>query len=174
MNEPLAGVETAPEPDASGRPRAEARITSGFVVLHSSDGADRVGAWIPVASSDRDRSYILGRGPAQPDDEHARLALFRQRPHTSTRSPPFENRSLSRAQVLVRATPTGALHLANTGRCRLLVNGVETGGIEVRPGDIVDVGSQIVLLVARRPTELPGSPPHPDHRFGDADPHGLV
>jgi hypothetical protein len=173
MNEPLAGVETVPEPRAGNRSRAEARSSSGLVVLYS-DGADRAGAWIPVPASDRNRAYILGRGPAQPDDEHARLALFRQRPHASTRFPPFASRALSRAQLLVRATPAGALHLANTGRCRLFVNGVETGETEVRPGDVVDVGSQLVLLVGRRPAELPGSRPHPDHRFGDGDPHGLV
>ena len=171
---PAKDLETEPEADAHAVRSSQAAEYPGLVVVHSSEGWQHVGAWLPLPASERGRPRILGRGVAQADDEHPRLLPQRQRPSASEQLPGFENRSLSRVQLLVRHLGPRTLGLTNVGRCRCAVNGAETKEAELEPGDVVELGSQLVLVCAVRPAKLAGAAPGPEHAFGRADARGFV
>lgn len=74
----------------------------------------------------------------------------------------------------MRATVGGGVAIENHGRTRLVVDGVEVPSADVRPGSLVEIGTQLsVLLVARSemPPELDG---YPGFAFGEADAFGIV
>jgi DNA-binding NtrC family response regulator len=167
-------LETQPEPQAHGAARQQARFCPGFVVLHSRDEPGHVGAWIAASPPGVAAPRILGRGTSQPDDEFPRLRLVRQRPGVVQELGPIENRSLSRRQLLVRTVSAEALDVTNTGQCPLVVNGSTTNQSTVGPGDLLELGTQLVLLCVSRETRMPGPSPSPDHAFGTADSHGFV
>jgi two-component system nitrogen regulation response regulator GlnG/two-component system response regulator HydG len=156
----------------AGKPRGtDSTEDPGLVVLFSAEGAEHVGAWMPVPEG---KGRILGRGPAQGDDELVRLRPGQQRPGELSLLGPFQHQALSRVQLLVERVAPAELELRNRGRCRLLINGTETDGGTVRPGDFVELGGQLALLCATRLRKLAGPPPAPGHEFGGADAHGLV
>jgi DNA-binding NtrC family response regulator len=153
---------------ASSAPSPESLI--GFVVVWSSSDVEQLGGWLPV----REGTWIFGRGAALADDAHPRLQILRQRPGVNLGVSPFRNASLSRVQLLCsRAGSEPALDLDNVGRCSLSVNGREVKRARVRADDVVELGSQLMLLCVRRPVSLPGDPGK-HHAFGDADAHGFV
>ena len=162
---------TLPEADlvASGSASFYARESLGFVVLWAPAESDLNGGWLPVSAEPR----VLGRGPAQPGDPHPRLQAIRQGPGTNTFLPPFTSPALSRVQLEVSQTETLRIQLKNVGRCKLWVNGAptETGAAEL--GDVVQIGSQLLLLCSKRPARLPGQT-LTDHVFGEPDEHGFV
>jgi DNA-binding NtrC family response regulator len=130
--------------------------------------------WIAVSPSESSRPLILGRGPAQPDDEFPRIRLVLQRPGSNRELPSFENRSLSRRQLLLRAVADDALHVVNVGRCPLMLNGADVTETTVRPGDVLQLGQQLVLLCMTREPKIPGHAPAADHAFGATDACGFV
>jgi two-component system nitrogen regulation response regulator GlnG/two-component system response regulator HydG len=170
--------ETTPETltgAGDGEPRdASRRISLGFVILWSSDEPDCLGAWLPVADAAGDGARVLGRGAARADDEHPRLTILQQRPERNERLPPLTSQNLSRSQLIVRSLDMDALDVVNLGRRRLFVNGVSAVRHEVRPGDILEIGSRLALLCTKRPQRMAGSPPDPRHAFAKPDEHGFV
>jgi two-component system nitrogen regulation response regulator GlnG/two-component system response regulator HydG len=171
---PAHDLETEPEAEGFVGPGSPAAEHPGLVVVYSSEGWEHVGAWLPLAPSDLGRPRILGRGVAQAEDEYPRLRPLRQRPSVSETLPDFENRSLSRVQLLVRSAGPRTLHVTNVGRCRCSVNGTETKELDVHPGDVVELGSQLVMVCALRPAKLAGAPADARHAFGRADARGFV
>jgi len=143
----------------------------GFVVLWSSEGDEHLGAWMPIPEGKR---RILGRGAARDDDEYPRLRPSRQRPGSLILLEPFEHQALSRVQLVVERVSPQDLHVENVGRRRLSVNGSDTESATVGPGDLVELGSQLVLLCAVRPRKLAGPLQPRTHEFGRADTHGIV
>jgi two-component system, NtrC family, response regulator HydG len=166
-------LETEPEAEPKAGQVAADGENPGLIVLFSSEGWDHVGSWLPIPRSEQ-KPRIIGRGVAQSDDEYLRLRPMRQRPGVSELLAAFENRSLSRVQLLVKQTGPDTLRVNNTGRCRLSVNGADASEAELRAGDVIELGSQLVLLCASRPAKLPGPPAGSDHAFGRADPRGFV
>lgn len=164
-------AETKPEADPHQGRAAERIPAPGLVVLFSSESAEHVGAWLPVPEG---KPRLLGRGAAQAEDEAVRLVPLRQRPGRSVELPPFTNPSLSREQLLVGRAGPDALQLENVGRCRLLVNGEEAAKSMLKPGDVIELGGQLVLLCAVRASRLEGPPGEPAHAYGTADAHGFV
>jgi two-component system nitrogen regulation response regulator GlnG/two-component system response regulator HydG len=144
------------------------------VVVWSSDEPEYVGAWLPVAAGDGRGARILGRGLARADDEHPRLALFHQRPEHSERLSPPASEGLSRAQLLVKPLGPELLEVTNLGRRKLTVNQVCQERHEVRPGDVLEIGSRLTLLCTMRPQRLDGAAASAGHAFGQADAHGIV
>src|SRR5687768_13150563 len=112
---PTFDAETTPETlDATGGAETDAeRPGIGFVVLWSTDEPEALGAWIPIATAGGAGGRVLGRGPARPDDTHARLVLLRQRPGTNELLPPFGSEALSRSQLLIRPEAADALNVEN-------------------------------------------------------------
>ena len=170
--------ETTPETlddsaDDAGR-ESDRRLGIGFVVLWASDEPDYLGAWLPVASGDGRGPRLLGRGPARADDPHPRLTSYRQRPEHNELLPPFASEALSRAQLIVRPRGSDLIEVENLGKRKLVVNGAPFDRHEVRPGDLLEIGSRLALYCAMRPMRFTGSPASAGHRFGHADEHGIV
>jgi len=170
--------ETTPETlddasDSKGK-EFDRRTGLGFVVVWSSDEPEYLGAWLPVALGDGRGARILGRGPARADDEHPRLALFHQRPGHNELLPPLASEGVSRSQLLCKPLAPDLLEVTNLGRRRLAVNGVTQERHEVRPGDVLEIGSRLTLLCTMRPQRLGGAAASPGQVFGQADAHGLV
>jgi DNA-binding NtrC family response regulator len=166
-------TETVPESERPGTGDPLARQpTLGFVVLWSADEPLFLGAWLPIAARVGAESLVLGRGSARGANE-IRVVAFRQRPGENHRLPAFQSPSLSKAQLLVRASTSETLSVQNVGRRRLMVNGRQVEKSELCVGDIVDVGSQLTLLCALRPQcwEPARTVQHP---FGEPDGHGFV
>jgi len=173
---PTDPAETIPESERLGaRKKRDAEHSAlGFVVLWSADEPLFLGAWFPVAQGLAQRELVLGRGPSPggPSDP-LRLVGVRQRPDGNHPLPAFMSPSLSKVQLTVQARSPETLVVRNVGRRRLFVNGQQLDNAELRAGDIVDIGTQLTLLVAVRPhgcqSSLSALQP-----FGEADAHGFV
>jgi DNA-binding NtrC family response regulator len=144
-----------------------------LAIAWSHDEPHRIGE---VALVPPDRTFVLGRG--EPGAGADGLAFVRQRPGAAEATPPLASPRISRQQLRLRVAGEGesrALAISNVGRCRLVVGGQETSEIEVRPGDVLELGSELVLVCVERPTFLaPLSSPYPAFAFGRVDAHGLV
>jgi two-component system nitrogen regulation response regulator GlnG/two-component system response regulator HydG len=162
-------METEPEAGPHGTGLRGADDALGFVVVGSSEG-DHLGARLPIPEG---KGRLLGRGGARAEDELVRVSALRQRPGHSDPLGPFEHRSLSRAQLLMSRVGDGVLAVKNVGQCVLLVNGNAATEATVKAGDVLELGSQLVLLCCVRPARLPGDE-LTGHSFGDADEHGIV
>jgi len=159
---------TLPEPDvAPGSAPAPASL--GFVILWAPAEVGLVGAWLPVAREAR----VLGRGLAAETDTHPRVQAVRQSPSANTLLPPFSSPALSRTQLELSQIETNRLRVKNVGRCKLWVNEVQREEAALGPGDLVQVGSQLLLLCARRVARIPGQLAQ-SHAFGEPDQHGFV
>jgi two-component system nitrogen regulation response regulator GlnG/two-component system response regulator HydG len=166
--------ETAPEVPAKTLTGGDVRLGIGFIVLHAPGDPEHVGAWISAADTGPTRDGVLGRGVPQLGDACVRLKAVRQRPSVNFPLPPLASPSLSRDQLVVRAIGEAGLELTNRGRRPLVVNGQPTGQAHARVGDVVEVGAQLVLLVASRPPVLRAGCCVVAHPFGDADVDGYV
>ena len=127
---------------AAGRTSEEAPC---LVVCWSREEPHRIGE-IGFVGED----VSLGRGGARPEDGAPRVALGRQRPGAFTLTGPIGTLRISRAQLRLRAAGEG-VEVESTGRCPLLINGVELASGAAAPGDTIQLKNELVLLVARRP-----------------------
>lgn len=162
-------LETETETDRA-RSTSGAPADLGFVVLFSSQGSEHVGAWLPVPEG---KGGLLGRGEPRESDELPRLRPVRQRPGQMTPVSPFMQRALSRSQLLLKRRGSEILLVENVGRCRISVNGAEVAQTTVGPGDLIELGSQLLLACSLRPRALPGTSLDLQE-FGCADRHGFV
>lgn len=118
----------------------------------------------------------LGRGEAQPDDDAPRLEFGRQRPGAWTPGGPIVEPAVSRQQLLVTPCPDGLL-VESSGLCPLLIDGEPARGALVRPGCVLHLEQQLVLVCVMRPSELAPLrhwPPEETRPFGAPDGLGLV
>lgn len=165
-------VSTTPETDAgvACAPRRGPPVP-GLVVIHSPRDAAHAGSWLPVPSALGSAPLVLGRGAEGEGTERA--WFVRQRPGEGLPLPPLGNRALSRSQLELRHTPLG-IEAVNVGRVPLAVNGIVTSRATLSPGDVIELGHQLVLLVCERPARLEGPSPDPRHVFGGPDAFGMV
>jgi len=176
-------LETLPETDdGRSRPGRELRLEKspylGFIVLWNSDEPLTIGAFLPVAVGIPD-TQILGRGDPRTDDEGIRLCAWLQRPGGNEPLPALQSPTLSRVQLLVRGKSANRIELTNVGRRRLLVNGDSAHRADVGVGDVIELGSQLVLLCAQRPRNFESSSselsaPTSNYSFGKPDLNGFV
>lgn len=142
-------------------------------MLYSADDAEHIGAFLSTVGAEH-KPRLLGRGPAQANDEHVRFAPVQQRPGSELTLPPFTSPSLSRSQLLVRAQGNEALELTNVGRLPLAVNGVMKESCHAQPGDVIEIGTGLALLVVLRDRAFTAEPVTASHAFGEPDRHGYV
>jgi len=170
-------MPTDAEPDASTRPETNAaplsavdhRPISGLIVLWAPGDRGLLGAWLPAPDEPR----VLGRGDALESDPYPRIRPTRQVPGANTLLAPFASPALSRVQLELHPEPGGRIRLKNVGRCNLWLNGSSVNEAGVAPGDLVQIGNQLLLLCCQRPSRLPGDA-LAAHAFGEADEHGFV
>jgi DNA-binding NtrC family response regulator len=143
---------TLPEDDQVESTRgAVTPEVSALVVVFSGDEPERLGESLLIP--DGSGPFLFGRGPAGVEDQHRRLFLVRHRPGRGQTeiTPPLSCRHISRAQLLLRADPSGQLSVENVGLCRLYHDGTECQKSVVHPGETLQLGQRILLLCVRRP-----------------------
>lgn len=145
-----------------------------LVVLWAANEPGRAGEVLVAPPGSPGPWRLFGRGPASSDDPEPRILLSRHRPGSVLASPPITSPSISRTQFLLRCTEANTLLLKNLGKCRLTLNGNDFAEGEVAPGDMLELGKQMVFLCIRRPAWLDGNAPGADHPFGEGDRHGIV
>lgn len=148
-----------------GRPRdARSALVPTLVVVWSADEPKRIGEVLPVRGE-----VVVGRG------EQA-STLIRQRPGSEEARGPLTGRGVSRRQLVVGRLGDGRLSVENVGRGTLRLSGQDTRQGVVRPGDLLELQGQLVLLCVLRPSPLPApaAPTDPPHPFGEPDADGLV
>lgn len=118
-----------------------------------------------------DNPRVLGRGEAELEG-HERVLPVRQRPGTNEAVAPLAIPRLSRHQLAIEVDPCRSLAVRNLGRCRLVHEGEAVEEAVVRPGEVLQVGSCLLLLCTLRPWEIRGV--EAAHPFGEADPEGRV
>lgn len=168
----LSTVEEHSQTDA--KLNTKAPEVPSLVVLWAANEPTRAGEVLVVPPGSPGPWRLFGRGPASGDDPEQRILLSRHRPGSVLASPPITSPSISRAQFLSRCTEANTLWLKNLGKCRLTLNGNDLAEGEVVPGDILELGKQMVFLCVQRPAWLEGSAPGADHPFGEADRHEIV
>jgi two-component system nitrogen regulation response regulator GlnG/two-component system response regulator HydG len=135
-----------------------------LVVVWSATEPDRLGE--VIAPGTGDGALEIGRGDA----------LVRQRPGTNERGRPLDSPFLSRRQLrLARKGDTIAAE--NLGKRAMLVDGREASTATVKPGQTLEVKSQMVFYCGRRPETLPPLANRDAarlHAFGETDEHGIV
>jgi hypothetical protein len=89
-------------------------------------------------------------------------------------APLLAGTAISRRQLELHATATG-VEMKSVGRCKTLVNGVETDRAALKEGDTVRLGGQALFLCTRRPRTLGPRGWTPTlHPFGGPDAAGIV
>jgi two-component system nitrogen regulation response regulator GlnG/two-component system response regulator HydG len=119
---------------------------------------------------------LLGRGPARADDLHPRLTPVRQRPGSIDPRAPFGSPGLSRAQLVLTARADG-IDVEGIGRSGLWLDEWPVVEGHLRPGQVLRVGHQLVLLCVLRSSQwapLRSWPASAWPAFGAPDAWGMV
>ena len=159
---------TLPEADAPASSSLMTKESAGLVVLWAPGEPELLGAWLLVAGEPK----ILGRGGAASTDPHPRVLPIRQSPGINVPLAAFASPQLSRVQLEL-CQVDGALKIKNLGRCKLWVNELPCEEAVVQPGDLVQVGNQLLLLCSSRTARLTGLGSS-KQAFGEPDEHGFV
>ena len=175
MFRPASVGHEVPLPDTQtegGARAAPPPSVLALVVALCADEPERAGEVAIPPPGDPGPEVVWGR--AASDGEERRLVFQRHRPGRVSPRGELSSPKVSRAQLRVRALGDRAIAVARVGRAPLLHNGDERDAIEVRPGDVLEIGRQIVLLCVRRPAWLDGSQADDAFPFGAPDRHGIV
>lgn len=136
-----------------------------LVLIWSREESSRVGEVLLVPPHPSERVWRFGRG--QEAGVNDLLAFYRQRPGLLERSgPPFSPR-ISRSQLEVQLVGAEVLSVQNVGRCPLLhfpagsepqVEAEPVSQCLVRPGDVLELKNEMLLLCTLRTGTLPALP----------------
>jgi DNA-binding NtrC family response regulator len=154
---------------ASGRATEE---LISLVIAWCAHDPSRVGeiAFLPGGS---EKKVTLGRGDEAPDQN---LRFFRQRPSGLTLAAPLQSPGVSRRQLLIGATHE-ELRIELVGKCALEINGERCEVATVRPGDLVYLRHELLLVCVRRIARIPPLQYFPRTavgQFGQADTSGIL
>ncbi|MES1175389.1 MAG: sigma 54-interacting transcriptional regulator [Myxococcales bacterium] len=165
--DPATLPETLSVPASSLRTQESA----GLIVIWAPGESGLIGAWLPVAGEAR----VFGRGPALDTDPLPRVLPIQQRPASNVLLAPFVSPALSRVQLELRQLGSARVELKNRGRCKLTVNDVACEEAVVQPGDVVQVGNQLLLLCSSRIARMVAPAlSGPSYPFGEPDADGFV
>ncbi len=84
--------------------------------------------------------------------------------------------AVSRRQLLLSHVSDG-IAIRNIGRCQLKRAGLATTQVTLRPGEVIELDQQLLLMCVVRPAALPRTralQTDDTHRFGCRDAHGMV
>ncbi|MEZ4221826.1 MAG: sigma 54-interacting transcriptional regulator [Polyangiaceae bacterium] len=119
---------------------------------------------------------VLGRGTVGEGGKHSRVVFQKQRPGGVEFTPPLAGQRISREQLTFKVRGQ-SVHVENTGRCKLYVNGVQTNSAALGHGDVLRLHWAMVLLVVKRPTSFSPLNHYRAERsfsFGEPDADGMV
>ena len=155
-----------------------ARVQPVLQIAWSVSEPERIGEiFVPPAGGDPAPAALICRGGDLPDDVAVRLVPIRQRPGRNTPMGPLPTPTLSRSQLLVRTTPDGLLEIENLGRPPLTIRGEEVRQTRADVGDVLTIGTSMVLQVLLRPERMYALRSWPDELsppFGEPDRFGIV
>src|SRR5580692_10303207 len=142
--------ETFPEQGAGETPVRRETAGGLFLVLAwSRDEPWRVGQALAVPAGQPGRSVVFGRGAAAPEAP-ARVLLAEHRPGGVGLTTPLGNPMISRSQIEVGALGADRISVRNVGRCNLLREGHPASEVELRVGEMLQLGQQLLFLLVRR------------------------
>jgi transcriptional regulator with AAA-type ATPase domain len=159
---------------AATSPQSASR--DALVVLWCGEEPSRVGEVVLLPPVGTGESLVFGRGDSK-EGRHERARLLRQRPGENIAMPPLATAHISRAQLVLRSHTEGGVFVQNAGKRALVVGGRAADEARARDGDLVEIGSTMVLLCTRRPETLPALRAHAARfafPFGEVDPFGYV
>ena len=166
---------------ATGRSAEASAVPTTFVLVVAwcADEPDRLGESLVLPLAAGGSWSVFGRGEAAPSDPHPRLTLVRARPGRVEAAAPLANPRLSRLQLRLAPCGDQGVSFERLGRAPLIHN---SGDREVdhgllQAGDTLQIGKELVLLLARRPAWQAPVDLGPDARpfaFGAPDALGLV
>jgi two-component system nitrogen regulation response regulator GlnG/two-component system response regulator HydG len=145
-----------------------------LVVAWSSDEPRRLGEVCLLPLGEPGPWRVFGRGEPQASDPHARLEFMRLRPGGSSTTGFSENVRISRVQMLLRASGGQSIEVTNVGQTELWVNGRPMQSGHIEPGDLVQLGKQLLFLCCKRPAWEEALPEYPEFGFGEADLGGFI
>jgi two-component system response regulator HydG len=165
------GKSTAPAAAASVGPESTPPCLA-LIIAWSKSEPHRVGEIAFIAP---DETLFLGRGDAEIEKF---MHFVRQLPGEIPAVDPHEallaGASISKRQLSIHSTGT-ALEIERLGSCPMLVHGAERDKVTLRPGQVVRLRDELVLLCVLRSRMLPR---HPSilalHPFGEPDANGIV
>lgn len=151
--------------------RAQAQPEIALAVVWSRTEPERLGELLFV---DGPHGGPFGFGRAA-DPSTCALELVRQRPGEASPTGPTRAPGISRHQWSVQRRGR-TLEIENVGRRALRVNGVAADHAIVSPGDLVEIGDELLLYAILRPARLPAAalPPELIPAFAGPDAFGLV
>lgn len=166
-------LTTLPEADDEPTPSARVEEVLFLVLVWCRDEPWRVGeVLVPPDPASGGTSYF-GRGPAG-DGEPPKTHLSQLRPGFSLPSTPLSSLTVSRYQLRLRTTSGAQLLLENAGRAPLFLNQKELSVAHCEPGDLIQVGKQLLFLCVRESAPMRAPLSYPEFPFGEADDHGVV
>jgi two-component system nitrogen regulation response regulator GlnG/two-component system response regulator HydG len=157
-------------PDAPRPTRVAYELVPAFVIVWSADEPERIGEVALVADDGAD--MILGRGS---EGLSRRIQFFRERPDLLEPRAPISSPGISREQLVVRRVGD-ALRVVRKGQPGMLHNGARCEDLVfVRPGDTLEIESEMLLYCTERPTRLPAMKHGTaDGAFGGPDADGII
>ncbi len=162
---------TLPEHD-DAKDGADAAATSpALTIAWCADEPWRVGEVALLPHGDPGAVRLIGRGESDGDESRATFA--RARPASYEPQPGLASPRVSRVQLRVEARGEAHVALENVGRLRMSLNGVATTRAVASVGDVIELGSQLVLCVVPR-SNTPQRSGAASFAFGHADAHGIV
>ena len=144
-----------------GREQVPTRLAVTVVAAVHDPGRLGEIAWLPTSGSDE---WWIGRQGNAP--------WSRQRPGEREATGPYPDPYLSRRQTRVWQDG-GRICVENHGALHLSLNGLPVQQCTIQPGDLLEIGDRLMLLVTERPVRLDGAHATPS-AFGQADRDGWV
>ncbi|MEZ4312531.1 MAG: sigma 54-interacting transcriptional regulator [Polyangiaceae bacterium] len=162
--------ETEPETSSEGDGKLAAPpMVTALVLAWCVSEPHRAGE---VAIPPPGREVMWGRGG---DEAGApRLSFQRHRPGRVVPVGEVRAPQVSRDQLRVRALAGEWLEIRSVGRASVLLNGDPQSVFFAMPGDVIEVGRQVALLVVQRPAFLQGPAREEGFSFGAPDAGGVV
>jgi DNA-binding NtrC family response regulator len=171
---PGTGNTTVPTPEDPSSSSPASRVVPALFLAWSAHQPDRAGE-VALFDPDAADPFVLGREDA---GDPARVHFLQLRPGETVDGGPLTGRNISRQQL--RITVEGdAVRVRNVGTARVVADGAEVprdSTVLLRPGAVLEVPGNSVLLVGRSPLSLPPPPARllPLHPFGEVDRLGFV
>ncbi len=167
----MDSTHTLPENEQRDDGSRAIAVVPALAIAWCADEPWRVGEVALLPPGNPGASRVLGRG--ERDGDERRLTFARARPSSFEPQPGLASPRVSRVQLAVGARGDERIALENVGRLRMMLNGVDTTRDIASVGDVIELGSQLVLRVVQRRV-APSRSSAPTFPFGDADPHGIV
>ncbi|MEP7052081.1 MAG: sigma 54-interacting transcriptional regulator [Pseudomonadota bacterium] len=166
-------LTTLPESDDDAHAGARVEQITYLALVWCRDEPWRIGEALVAPAPGLGGPSYFGRGLSGEGDP-PKTHLMQLRPGLAVPCAPLSALTISRYQVRLQSAQDTGLLLENVGRAPMLHNGTEVSVADCQPGDLLQLGKQLLFLCVREPAPTRGPLAYPEFVFGEADAHGLV